>query len=309
MTKRIAVLSGGGRNGAFQVGAMDEYFNNNGPDFDGFFGVSTGALSAAIMCQGNQRHQLTVLDFIYTQEIIGNKSIYRSPPFGFLGDVYHFLLKSSIYNPVGLRSLIKQYIDPRVYTTQFGCGVTCIEDGKYYSILSDNHGELNSAYILASASYPVFFPPVLIGGKHYIDGGVRRQTPLKDAVKYLVSLSDPKPVDGSVEPLELHIFLTSPLNAGFYTYDNPSALDLAFRSIDLLSTSIYIDDITSLLQYNSDPTKTFITAYLYVPLINYGDSLSFDPTTITKIIDAGYKCKPIILSSIEGLTNYLNSLG
>jgi NTE family protein len=41
---------------------------------------------------------------------------------------------------------------------------------------------LSSDYVLASASIPVFFPPVKLGGDFYGDGGIRQSAPLSPAI-------------------------------------------------------------------------------------------------------------------------------
>ena len=47
------VLSGGGAKGAFQVGALQHLIEDRGLDFTIVAGVSTGALQAAMVAQGD----------------------------------------------------------------------------------------------------------------------------------------------------------------------------------------------------------------------------------------------------------------
>jgi len=45
-------------------------------------------------------------------------------------------------------------------------------------------GELNLPHVLASAAIPFLFPPVRIGTRWYVDGGVRHNTPLSPALRF-----------------------------------------------------------------------------------------------------------------------------
>jgi NTE family protein len=45
-------------------------------------------------------------------------------------------------------------------------------------------GELNLPHVLASAAIPFLFPPIRIGTRWYVDGGVRHNTPLSPALRF-----------------------------------------------------------------------------------------------------------------------------
>lgn len=288
---KAAVFSGGGVKGAFQLGCLVNYWHNKPGKIDGFFGVSTGSLTSSVLAQASTyEDQITQLDNLLKiyRGIQGNSSIYSGsqwPPL----EVAHWLFGSSIFNPSGLTALLDKVIDVlklNTSSTKFGCGVTCLETGEYSSMSNTNQLKVIKSYILASASMPVFFPAVEIDGKHYIDGGVRNITPLKEAVKWLKTFPN--------EQNELIIFLASPLGIKPYTGSSkgPSA---AARILDMIETEIYENDLRSLMSRNREPKAgdVNITGTMFVPTQLYGSALDFNPITIEKMISNGMSAIPL----------------
>src|SRR6266568_2701951 len=166
MPVRALVLSGGGAKGAFQVGALDTLLNEQGLEFAVIAGVSTGALSAGMLAQGTgaagQRAELEGLKDLYFS-LTSDQDIQHARFLGLLGA---FLFHDSIYDPSPLREKIARRVDAarlRVSGTALRVGAVCLEDGRYRSVTQDDPHILD--FMFASASMPVFWPPVEIDGR------------------------------------------------------------------------------------------------------------------------------------------------
>lgn len=180
--KRALVLSGGGSKGAFEVGAIDYLVNQAKFDFKVFLGTSVGALNAALLGQARNYQELAA----YThklkelwQDIKGDQSIYTKS----ILSVLELLLRGSLYRPTGLIRLLKQYVNlDNLCNPASVVKVTAValETGELLYADSRNPVLKNDylKYVLASASMPIFFPPVQIAKKHWYDGGLRDITPL-----------------------------------------------------------------------------------------------------------------------------------
>lgn len=111
MPNRAVVMSGGGAKGAFQVGALDYLINEEGMDFQVISGVPTGSLNATILAQaskGELKEYQRILREIWFQ-IGSDRSIYLKR---FLGEVFLFLLKNSLYNPDPVKALLRRHASP-----------------------------------------------------------------------------------------------------------------------------------------------------------------------------------------------------
>ena len=183
----ILALSGGGATGAFGAGALVGLARNGTrPEFSVVTGVSAGALVAPFAFLGAAwDREMTA---IYTQGVTRGLMQRRV-----LGAVFG----SSIYSGAPLRRLIDHYADDEmiaavageaatgrlllVATTDFATGEPVIWDlGSVALYGASDAKRLFRAILLASASVPGMFPPVVIrfrgkGGAReetHVDGGV-----------------------------------------------------------------------------------------------------------------------------------------
>jgi hypothetical protein len=176
----VLSLSGGGQNGAFGAGFLIGWRESGQrPEFDVVTGVSTGALLATHALLGTPADD-AVLEEMYTQvtkkDISKNRTI-----FGLLSGA------DSLKDTAPLRSLIAHYItadtlqrvaaafdDNRLIVV----GTTNVDYGQTWvwnmSLLA-KHGKLDlyRKVLLASASFPIVFPPVEIDGHLFVDGAAR----------------------------------------------------------------------------------------------------------------------------------------
>ena len=203
--RNILILSGGGANGAFGCGILCGWRKapTGRPKFDVVTGVSTGALIATFAFLGEEEDDATLRD-VYTT--ICDKDVFEGLFNG-----------SSIFDTAPLKRLIAKHATPhtvrrvaaahregrRLYVTtvELESGGVCIWplskiafDAVYTSSKPNaspgadvtEADEIDPAGIerfrqvlLATASIPVFFPPVEIDGGVHLDAGLREAVSLR----------------------------------------------------------------------------------------------------------------------------------
>jgi hypothetical protein len=174
-------LSGGGQNGAFGAGFLVGWQETGGrPLFDEVGGVSTGALLATHALLGTPADD-AVLEEMYTS--VTKDDIYKNYGiFDILSRRAH-----SLKDTAPLEALIAKHLTAEtlervaaaydenrhiwVGTTNVDYDQTWIWDmGR---IAKDGRLQLYRDVLLASASFPVVFPPVEIDGHLFVDGAAR----------------------------------------------------------------------------------------------------------------------------------------
>jgi NTE family protein len=310
-------MSGGGAKGAFEVGAVDTLVHERQLDFQVIAGVSAGALNALVLAQGRGPDGLST----QVEELkrlwlgIGSaRDIYRDR---FLGKVLGFVAKDSIFDSSPIREKIERYgrIDRlRGSGREFRIGVSSLESG-IYECIDQRHDSIH-AYTLASSSMPVLFPPVRIGNRSYIDGGVRNVTPLDNAFDALkrLSMSAPK------EDLEMFVLLASPLWIREESGPWRTGMGIAKRTLSMLVNEIYREDLGHALVVNegvrsyvemrarleerlgvaatenmlaglkfqyAPPKYRYVRIQAVVPEVEFSEALEFDPKKIRTAFEAG----------------------
>ena len=159
--KTIALaLSGGGNRGAIHVGVLYA-FDVNDIKIDAISGTSAGAIIGALYSSGLSARKIKqILDVQKTMKML------------------HFTLKNGgIANMKNLKKVLNENIKENNYkylkNKLFICASN-IDDAEF-EIFSE--GDLFS-HVSASGSVPILFEPVLINGKHYVDGGLFNNLPV-----------------------------------------------------------------------------------------------------------------------------------
>lgn len=172
-------LSGGGQNGAFGAGFLIGWRETGQrPQFDAVGGVSTGALLATHAFLGTPADD-AVLEEMYTQ--VTSADIYTDR------GIFSLLTADSLKDTAPLRAMIAKYItaetlqrvaaaadDNRVLavgTTNIDYAQTWVWNMTLIAKAGDL--ELYRNVLLASASFPIVFPPVEIDGHLFVDGAAR----------------------------------------------------------------------------------------------------------------------------------------
>lgn len=178
------ILSGGGDYGAFGAGFLEGWGNvegtNGRPHFDIVTGVSTGALIAPFAFTGSPD--------AYDR----CSRLYQDPKkdWAQLRDIFFFLPgRTSFLETKGLRRDLAREVNAEIVakiaaqarqgrllgigTTNLDMGMTRGWDLGKEAILADETGDLTRIHdiLLASAAIPAAFPPQVIDGTLYVDGG------------------------------------------------------------------------------------------------------------------------------------------
>jgi NTE family protein len=167
------ILEGGGVKGAFQVGALRALFEA-GFEFDGIAGTSIGALNGACLISNGFDSLTDAWEYLKHVDA-----------FDFSDDT----VSMSRLDDFDLDKIRRSPVD-------FGCVAYNITDMKPVEALKEELplGKLID-YVIASASFPIF-PPRVIDGKKYIDGGVFDNLPVnllarKGYKKFIVIRTNP----------------------------------------------------------------------------------------------------------------------
>ena len=235
----ILALSGGGATGAFGAGALIG-LNRSGtrPEFSVVTGVSVGALIAPFVFLGPAWDAR--MTAIYTEGV--SRGLLRRRLLG-------AVLGASLYSDAPLRRLIDRYADEAmiaavaeeaargrlllVATTDFATGEPVIWDlGSVARYGASDAKRLFRTILLASASVPGMFPPVVI--RFCAHGGAREETHVDGGVTvpfFIVPApEDLPPRDGSTQPPLLRIVIDGRLRDYPHTAQ-ATALSIFSRSV------------------------------------------------------------------------------
>lgn len=171
------VLSGGGPLGALQVGMIRALFSH-GVAPDVVVGVSVGAFNAVFVASDPTPSGMEELGEIWLR--MRKSDLF---PGGRLSTAIHALRKGShVFDSSGLRRLIdaelevESFEELRVPAHVLATNLETGEEAWFSS------GRILEP-LIASAALPGLFPPVVIEGVRYVDGGIANNVPISKAVE------------------------------------------------------------------------------------------------------------------------------
>lgn len=275
---RALVLSGGGNKGAYQVGALRR-LAENGERYDLFSGVSVGSINATQLAQHTSLppaiERLTELWANVRTEDVARKR--------FLVPL-SLLWAPSIYTAEPMRKLISDNLDYdallrsgkklQIVSVNLHTGGThiCTEQVPREELI-DN--------ILASSVAPIVYPPVLLNGEAYVDGGVRHVSPLDAAIQA-----------GAVD---IDLILCGGKKQRRWDSKVTNILSYADRMIDLMLAEIIENDLvmtelhTKLKLADSTHTKRAINLRVCRPEVTLDvESTKFIPAVSQELMRKGY---------------------
>lgn len=305
--KNFLILSGGGFKGAFQVGAI-EVFKEKGIVFDRVFGISTGAMNGSMASQG----KLVELKRIWEQiHIKGQSEIFCSTigefkedeltlPFSnikkvALEDSFKSLLVGnfkekvfsnikridSLFNMLPLREKLLENIKLEDFISDFHFGVTDFNTGQYHLLNNKDFFSLENLVdgIVSSGSLPIISKPIKYVRTYettyynLLDGGVRKTSPIGDAIKYVEE--------------DTHFYIVN-CNTGYVDTDtsNKSVFSILTRTIDIMMSQMFIQDLDMFKTINDLTDGTKYKKIPYTLIESSGDVLG-DPLR-TSNIDCRY---------------------
>jgi len=280
-------LSGGGQNGAFGAGFLIGWRESGRrPELDIVTGVSTGALLATHALLGTPADD-AILEEMYTQ--VTNKNIFENRTiFGLVSGA------DSLRDTAPLRSLIAKYVTAETLQRVAAAfddnrlilvGTTNVDYGQTWvwnmSLLA-KHGKLDlyRDVLLASASFPILFPPVEIEGHLFVDGAARSNL----VVPGMAGSKRPKPP--LYGPGNLYVISNGRLE------HPPEALRRALGDVAATTVGVMMDQSMQTALTRSYFGSRFLGyAFKMVAIpddVDIGrDPLAFDPKEMRAAFDAG----------------------
>ncbi|GEM_PF-2683862 len=173
--KTAVILTGGGANAAFQVGALEFLTKRLEMEWDIYLGISAGALNAVMAAQGDVDRLVDIWSGLDS-----HRKIYRKPPLSYA--VY--LRRYWKYNNSPLRDLIRENVDVERLNARgrvVRVCATCWDTGEPRWFGPEEDGFLDA--VIASTSIPFYFKMRQIGNNRYFDGGLTTAVAVDDALK------------------------------------------------------------------------------------------------------------------------------
>jgi len=268
---RALVLSGGGAKGAFEAGVVLE-LAKAGRDYDLVVGVSTGALSALVLGQDSNFLTAAKRLWAHYEAIKGPKDIYKSR--SLWGK-----LRGGLYSLKPLRKKIVAEVARDGFSRTTRVGVVNLETGEFKLV-----GPMDICfvdYVLASCSFPPYFPPVKIWGRPYMDGGLRNIAPVQAAI------------DAGATTIDL--VLASPSNLDSW---KPSGWtwDIAGRAVSIAVNEVYRGDLANGHPVDVQKFEPLPDEYREMWGGEFIGTLEFDPTKIQSAMIYGQAVAQKLLS-------------
>lgn len=284
-------MSGGGSWGAFQAGVLRSIFRDELDREYGFLsGVSVGALNSAFIAQAQEGDLGLYTEKLIQmwQDIRGNKDVWKSSFWG----IFRSLWATGLRKTDPLREMVYKNLDlERIRSSKriLRVGAVDLISGSYAegSETSENLQE----WVLASSSFPVFFPCVDAFDGLWTDGGIRNITPLASAVAAGCD--------------EIDVIVTNPGVGRVATRPREklkSTIDVALRLIEIMLDEVFITDLR--ICYDRNTLAEMGKTYRFIPVNVYappkpleGDPLEFDPVLLRDRILLGEGVTSVPLES------------
>lgn len=176
MTQRIvAVYSGGGAKAAAHLGA-ERALREAGMRPERYVGCSMGSVIAAALALGEEP------DSIQRRMIeLGKRPIaVPDPLIAILG-----VRRPALLKPAPLRAAFEAFVAARRFQDlrfPLAVAVTDLQSGELVIFGDGGRDAPLIDVLMASCALPLYFPPVEIEGRRYVDGGVRSVVPLDAAL-------------------------------------------------------------------------------------------------------------------------------
>jgi NTE family protein len=252
--RRALVLSSGGARGSFEVGVLEELIVRRGLDFQIFCGVSAGALNASVLAQAasssdpaisllNLQDAFRTLRSLWLDRVTGTGSVLCPRLFGTAG---LGIGADSVYDVTPLENLLREFVSPQRLASSgrdLRIEYAVLETGDTVTVTAAEKDVVKA--ILASATIPVFFPPVRLNGLHLVDGGVRNNTPLATAF------------NAEPPPDEIYVVYASPINLDRMSFPDSGTgfgvggQAILMRTIEILLNEIDRSDVEGAVRMNT----------------------------------------------------------
>lgn len=264
--KTAFVLSGGGSKGAFQVGVIQQLVSQ-GVRPDVIYGTSVGALNAVGYAYAGLTGMSKIWSSIQGRGDILSLNWWKLP------------WSEGMFSMKPLRRIIENAVQGAPM-----CDVAvCVNDlftGRteyYYNSRMDQ--DIFRMMVEASASIPGVMEPV---SGRFVDGGVREQTPLMQAI-----------LDGADR---IFVILCNPRVVNMQDTWKPSwpkGLSFIMRALDVMEHDVFVNDIALCSERNKIEGFKNVELHWYAPDTVLYDSLEFNPAKIAQAMALGLEAKEL----------------
>lgn len=278
MMKRALVLSGGGSRGAYQVGAIKALFEA-GRTYDTVHGISVGALNAswiAMHSPEEQPHSIKGLLNIWNNINTSDDIFIRWNPIKPLNYLYS-MWKGSLHSGQPLKRLVDTFLDrSKMIASGVKLTIGCVNlNTSEYTVIDGKNPHIKE-FILASSHLPLVFEPIVLDGEKWVDGGIRHQIPIYEALKE--------------RPDEIDVILTCPISIRdriLPATNLTSAPRVALRASEILSDQVYLMDCYTVLR--AAKTLENVKIKVFIPTVSPNEnSMDFAKEKIQAGIKLGY---------------------
>ena len=278
MTKRALVLSGGGSRGAYQVGAIQALLEA-GRTWNTVHGISVGALNASWIAMHSpmeQPHSINGLLDIWNNINTSDDIYTRWNPVKPINYLYS-MWKGSLHSGQPLKNLVDKFLDKqKIVSSGVKLTVGCVNlNTTEYTVIEGDNPAIKE-FILASSHLPLVFEPMELYGEKWVDGGIRHQIPIYEALKE--------------RPDEIDVILTSPIaikDRMLPATNLTSAPRVALRASEIMSDQIYLMDCYTVLR--AAKTLENVKINMFIPSVSPNqNSMDFNKEKIQAGIKLGY---------------------
>lgn len=190
--KRALVFSGGGSRGSYEIGAW-QALEETGLRFDMVYGVSIGAINAAMVAQGNLDLAVRLWDNLTADRILstGSEQAFQiEKMFNRARDLLPFLLEHSRQlrqDITPMENLLREHLnEKRVRASGMEFGLIALKfpslSPAFQTLDTIPDGRLVDWIIASASCFPVF-PTRVVDGDRYIDGGYFDNLPVDMALR------------------------------------------------------------------------------------------------------------------------------
>jgi len=277
--RRALVLQGGGAKGAYQAGVLKCLLGTQAIKYDILCGTSVGAINAAYLAQFKDGEEVLASQTLHSMwESLDNNAI-RKKWFAWPLTVPW---KPSIYNSKPLMHLLRKNICQEKIANSgkfLRIGAVSISSGKYETWTESDHDVVEG--VIASSAFPGGLTPADVRGKLWMDGGVRRQTPLNEAIL--------------LGATHIDVVMCNSPGVDTMNCENPRSLDILIRALDIMLDELAVADVNTAYLYNElviagvMPNKRFLTLNVVHPSRSIGSTLNFDPLAIRDNLSLGFE--------------------
>ncbi len=296
--KHALICSGGGARGAAEAGmiaVLYEHYSHTSSPITIVSGTSVGALNAAALTHavGNGAGA-DAGDFLVNLWLgIREEDIFRRGRLGKLSTVYRLVRGRALYDSAPLADLVQRTLSTAaISASPLSLHVHATELGKRRQVTATNHSPYLLDAIVASASIPGAFPPRIIGGVPFVDGGVVANTPLQSAIDDGAEMITILYLDDEVT--RVRTTFGEAISEATGPAERMSALDAAQRSVETMMAAHLERDLRSVKLYNrlarhGEPGVREIAVRLVRagPLGSHSGTLDFSRKRIGELLREG----------------------